>query len=124
MVSIKPNIQIKIAKESSTYIPGKGTTVTEKCVTNNIFGSESDIFYCEWRGNFGSDVMLAEAQNIKDLSTIRMNYHPDVYFALQDETVKIYRNEEPAPFTVYGAVDNINLENRILEFKVKRIVAK
>jgi hypothetical protein len=124
LLNFTPNTRIKIKYKDSTYVPGQGSTEEYKTIAFYYGGQKSEYFYCEWKGAFGSDVLEAESNKIKELGTVRMGYNPDVWSALTSKEVKIYRNNEEMPFTAVGAPDNFEMLNIMLEFKVKRLDVK
>jgi hypothetical protein len=101
-----------------------------------------DIFYCEWTGTFGNQVLQNQAIGVIDVATIRIRYNPDVYQALRDKNnisiaknaVDIFKLDRFGNSTydrknincymIFGDVDNIKEENRIIEFKVRRYEQK
>lgn len=124
MISFKPNTQIEVHAPKSEYIKGEGSQTTYEAITYTLCGNKNPAFYCEWRGSFGADVLTADSMNIKDLATIRMPFNPDIYAALRQKQVKILRAGDDEPFEVVGSPDNYLMQNRMLEFKVKRMEGK
>ena len=122
-LSIRPQTFVRIEKKTSAYQPGTGASDTWAPITRSCYGMVSDTFPVEWRGAFGADMVSAAAQNIRQMATIRMAYHPAVWEALRSGEVRVFLAEEgpkARPFTVYGDADNVAMENRILEFKIHR----
>ena len=126
-LAIRPQTLIRITEKISQYTPGTGASETWAPLTRISGGQASDAFPVEWRGAFGADMVSAAAQNIRQMATIRMAYHPDVWKALRTGEVRIYlaqEGPEAKPYVVYGDVDNVRMENRVLEFKVHRLEGK
>lgn len=124
---IHPHTFIRISKKTSTYTAGNGASETWAPLTRICHGVVSDAFPVEWRGAFGADMISAAAQNIRQMATIRMSYHPDVWEALRTREVRVHLVEEGPkahPFVVYGDADNVGMQNQVLEFKVHRLEGK
>lgn len=96
-----------------------------------------DVFWAEWRGSYGTQQVTAMSMGVYDLCTIRMDYHPDLYGLLRTKEALIIRNaaadaveygipvkNHPDVYTLWGAVDNIRNQRKIMEFKVRRWEAK
>lgn len=118
------NVKIIIEAKITKYVPGKGYVSVIEPVKIKIGDIESDSFYCTWINTYGEQVIKNTQAQIKDMATIRMPYHPDVYNAIQLIGAKIHKNgvkNDKYSYEVYGSVDNYREQNRILEFKVQRI---
>ena len=68
-----------------------------------------------------------------DLCVLRMDYHPDLYALLRTKEALIIKNaaadavdngipvkNHPDVYTLWGAVDDIRNQRKIMEFKVRR----
>lgn len=99
-----------------------------------FMGQEVTIFYCEWTGTFGNQVYENQAIGAIDVATIRIRYNPDIYQVLQTKNniaiaknamdifkSEIYDRTNINYYQIFGDIDNIKNENRIIEFKVKRL---
>ena len=126
-LSICPNTPIRLERKDTQYLPGSGSQERWIPITRTSQGVESAGFLAQWKGAFGADMASAAAQNIRQMATVRMAYHPEVWKALRYGEVRVYLEEEGEkanPFLVYGDADNMNMENQIIEFKVHRLEVK
>lgn len=111
---------------TSTYIVGEGATEAWTLVL-------TDPLYCEWTGGFGAVAVEAATRGVTDFATIRTHYHPTVYAAAQTQRIVVVRNSITSAladgipnasnqnvYELWGAVENVKMENRFLSFKVKR----
>ena len=123
-ISIHPNVIIAVKCNNTKYVVGKGAVSEFVPITYTMGKLECTTFPVQWVNAYGKDMLIAQSENISELATIRMGYHPELYEALCSTEVQVFRNEEVDPFVVHGSVDNIFMRNQILEFKVKRLVVK
>lgn len=126
-IHITPNAIIAVECNNPKYTVGVGVEDNWQTISYSMGEITCTTFPCEWTNVYGNDVFVAESQNIKELATIRMGYNPDILTALNATEVRIYRNgdtKEENAFTVYGSADNIKLQNKMLEFKVRRLAVK
>ena len=124
IINFKPNTQIRICEPVTEYVKGKNPIKTVVPITYTLGDDTNELFYCEWRGSFGADLLTADSMNIKDLATVRMPYNPDVFEALRSKQVIIYQAGIDDPYEVVGSPDNYLMQNRMIEFKVKQTEGK
>lgn len=124
MLKFTPNTMIRVQYRKTDYTPGKGTTERWEDITYTVCGKCCNQYPCEWSNAFGGDVFAAASQNIKELATIRMGYVPQIFERANEGRVRIFRAGETnvkKTFAVYGQVDNVKMQNRLMEFKVQRL---
>ncbi len=124
---------IKFAySEESNERDGLSRTIIE--VTSQFGENEINVFWCEWRGEHGTQVYMSQSASVNDTATVRMPFNPSIYKALKEKTVYIGKNavpidisedglpdeENPNIYILWGGVDNVLENNQILEFKVRR----
>ncbi len=122
-----PNTAILVQYENSEYIKGQSSKPKWENVTFLLGTLESDTFYVQWTNAYGSDLVVAQSNNINQLATIRMGYHPKLHEVLNSKKVRIFVNGETdakKAFTTYGPCDNVHMKNQMLEFKVQRLDVK
>ncbi len=120
---------ISFYEKVNAYTSGQGTSVTWTLYTEDTMS----VFSCEWRGTHGNAQMSAQAVGVLDSARIRMPYVPDLYEKLRTAEIVIVKgadasaivngepNEQnPNTYTVWGGVDNMQQENRFMEFNVRR----
>jgi len=125
-IQFNPTTPIWFYQLTSTYTPGEGQTETWSLVT-------SSPLYCEWKGGFGDRAVQAATAGVNDMATIRTFYHPTVYAAMQTQRTAVVRNSitgalssglpdvsNPNVYELWGGVDNKNMVNQMLEFRVRR----
>jgi len=83
----------------------------------NVFSDAAAPVMCKWVNAHGSEVFSAMQQQLKDPATLTLRYSP----ALDDETLILYREQDPEPFEVIS-IDNVEQQNTWLEIKVQRRV--
>ena len=138
-IRISENTPLSFYYKSKAYQHGKVGTKTAwikySCFINQ---AEQDVFWCEWRGSYGTQQLKAMSLGVVDLCTIRMDYHPEIYNLLRSREVIVIKNASPtavdaagAPvisdpdvYSLWGAVDDIRNRRRIMEFQVRRYEAK
>ena len=108
------------------FVKGEGTKTTYKKIAVSVScGGDvtTDIFYGEWQNNFGILGIRLEQQAVPNPARIRMVYVKEVYEALKNKLVRIYKNaNENEVYVLNSSVDNVLNENKILEFNVKQNV--
>lgn len=135
-MKLTPNIPLKFLEKNTAYIAGKGPEINYSYITTIFAGIENNIFWGEWKNAYGQQILDAQAQGVNELATIRMVYIPEVYEALRSKDITIVKHAENIQFKedkpmfnqntfkIYGSVDNVNEENKIIEFKVRRYEQK
>ena len=89
---------IKFAVQKSVYEAGVGNTTEWDFITSTV-GKDSnngneittDCFYCEWLNSYGTVAIQQQADGTSQTARIRMTFVQSVYDALQNGTVKIYK---------------------------------
>jgi hypothetical protein len=124
---LKNNFPIRIYREVSKRNEETGELTTNYCkFKNRVYGSISDIWFCDWIDIYGQQQILNQANNLNILATIRMYYNPSLYDLMEEEQVFIIKGTQlfddnlEKMYRVAGSVTNIKGENRYMEFKVTR----
>lgn len=128
MLRFNPTTPIRFYSAESAYIPGDGQTTAWVYV---------GVLYCEWKGSYGQQALVAQSQGVNEMATIRTFFHPDIYSALQSKRVIVIKNNDesavidgaikptnPNVYEVWGGVDNVGEHNQHMEFRVKRYEGK
>lgn len=119
---------IKIAIKKTDYTAGIGAVggyeIIKAQIATNPDGTPvyTDCFYCDWQNAFGLNAIQLEQTNVAQPARVRMPYVRNVYEALQSKTARIYKNgrEDPAhTFVLNSSVDNVDEQNKSIEFQVK-----
>lgn len=113
----------------STYVSGQGNSTSWELYSEGVMS----VFPCEWRGTHGNAQLSAQAVGVLDSARIRMPYVPDLYEKLRTSEMVIVKGADdsavtgnvpnelnPNTYTVWGGVDNMQEENRYMEFNVRR----
>lgn len=125
-VQFNPTTPLWFYQLTSTYTPGEGQTEAWALVL-------ADPLYCEWTGGYGAVAIEAATRGINDFATVKTFYHPTIYTAAQTQRIVVVRNSitnaladgipnasNPNVYELWGAIDNIKMENQKMEFKAKR----
>lgn len=131
---------LKFWAEVSAYVVGTGyTTEWQEIKSKIILGGvecSANVFWCDWQSAFGKHVLDAQAVGVSEMATVRMTFIPDLYDALRGSRIVIAKNVtdimvESIPnkdnvdaYEVFGGVDNVKEENKLMEFKVRRYEPK
>ena len=134
-ISLITNFKIKFYEEISIKILDKMQTKFE-LITNDFLGEKIETYFCEWLNLYGTEYIIAQQKNVEYSAKIRMVYNPFLYAILQKKNIYISKNaenifKENRPdknnincFVIFGTVENIREQNRIMEFKVRRYEGK
>lgn len=120
--------------QTTSYDPDQGSIIEWTKFESALSGTESiDVFWCEWVGSYGEMKMSAQAQGIGESARVRMPFIPELYEKLRTQRVLIAKNADvnvisnsqpvitcPNAYMVWGGVDNVREENKLLEFNVRR----
>lgn len=138
MIKLNPTTPVNFYVKKSGYVNGQGHTSTWEKITIKISQTqEISTFYGEWRGSYGDRVTSAQALGVNDSATFRMFYNPEIYNQLRTAQVLIIKNADqtafenneidlrnPNVYELWSGVDNIQEENKYMEFRVKRYEGK
>lgn len=124
---------IKFAEQKSVYVAGVGNTTDWDFLTTTV-GKDADgkpittdCFYCEWLNSYGTVAIQQQADGTSQTARIRMTFVQSVYDALQNGSVKIYKNgitDAAHCFVLASSPDNYAENNKMLEFNVKHYEVK
>ncbi len=125
---------IKFAVQKSVYEAGVGNTTEWDFITSTV-GKDSnngneittDCFYCEWLNSYGTVAIQQQADGTSQTARIRMTFVQSVYDALQNGTVKIYKQgitDAAHCFVLASSPDNYAESSKMLEFNVKHYEVK
>lgn len=131
------NVPVRFYKKTSVYEAGKGANTSYQLLQSQFAEKLVNVFWVEWRGTFGTQVLEAYANGVSELATLRMAYNPVIYDALRGSEVVIVKNADdtvvkkgqpdlanPNAYILFGGVDNYKEKNEMLEFKVRRYEQK
>ena len=139
-----PNTRLMFYKKNSAYVPGEGLVAAYEKIESIIIppteeteALKTSVFFCEWKNGFGQILMSARALGIAEMATIRMIYNPQIYNAVKESEVLCVLDADPIAvigglpnakcknlYQVWGAADDVKLENQFLEFNVRRYDSK
>lgn len=128
-MKFNPNTPLWFYVHESTYIPGEGNTTIWRRLETDGYST----FYSEWKGGFGERALSAQAMGVNDMATIRAFFNPTIYEKMRIKKVIVIKNMDslaikegmpdkhnPNVYEVWGSVDNVNEENQVMEFRVRR----
>lgn len=132
------NMPLRFYALESDYVPGEGATGRWVPFTSSLGETAISIFWAEWRGGFGSQLLAAQAAGVNEMATVQMPYHPDLCALLRSTMVLIAKNADETVldsegtwdaanvngYKLFGGVDDIREEHREMEFKVRRYEGK
>lgn len=128
MTNIKTNIPILFFKEEFT---NSNNQESEFKIIGNSYNKKTNYFYCEWQNIYGYQDYLNKSSGYTAEVKIRMYYNPTLITILERQGTKIikateYKNEydKDISYRTIGSIDNIKLENKVIEFKIKRHIPR
>lgn len=138
MIKINPTTPVNFYAKNSVYVNGQGHTSAWEKIEIEISETQAiSTFYGEWRGSYGDRVTSAQALGVNDSATFRMFYNPEIYNKLRTTQVLIVKNADqtafenneidsnnPNVYELWSGVDNIQEENKYMEFRIKRYEGK
>jgi hypothetical protein len=134
-INLITNFKIKFYEEISIKNLDKMETKFE-LITNNFLGKTIENFFCEWLNIYGTEYIIAQQKNVEYNAKIRMVYNPFLYTILKKKYIyiakngeNIFKDDRPDKnntncFVIFGTVENIREQNKIMEFKVRRYEGK
>lgn len=121
---------VKFAIQKSVYVQGQGAstqwlTIQVPIVKDNDGNviEQTDCFYCEWLGSYGTTAIEQQANGAIDTARVRLPYVAEILEALKTKDVKIYKNGKTDAQNTYqlnSSADNYLESNKMIEFQVKR----
>lgn len=132
------NMPLRFYALESEYIPGEGANSQWVPFTSSSGETTVAVFWAEWRGGYGTQLLTAQAAGVNEMATVRMPYHPGLCELLRSTMVLIAKNADETildsegiwvatninGYKIFGGVDDIREEHREMEFKVRRYEGK
>lgn len=109
--------QPKDAREMRTPIKLLAPMGTEKYngVTKNTYPTDGDVIFVNWKAYGGTETTVNGVYSILDTALITTWYRPDI-----KANCRLLR-EDGAIYEIITEPENIEMQNRILSFKVERV---
>lgn len=121
---------IQFVVETTKYVSGIGHKTETEFIKSIVGFNEdkpiySNVYYVNWQDSYGSQNIMLEQQNVIQPAKVVMTYVKEVSDALKTKNVIIYLNCDPTQkFKLNSTVANFKMQNKTLEFQVKRIEVK